>query len=133
MEKTIENMNLVLKAVAVKLDRGEYHDAKTLMNTYRSLLSRLGHLSMNDSFIKDNIETLEKNHHNLNILLTKTETLVPHLIYQSEIKSVDVVTETGNRISSAIRNIKPILKKHSKNSYTSSSGEDWEIKGRPST
>jgi hypothetical protein len=143
MEKTIENMTFILKAVKGKMQQSGFQDAKTLMNTYRTLLGRIESQRFDCEEFGKYLDDLTGNKEALVKLRTKTDEVIQKLILRDNIREADTVAETGNRLDRAARSVNSMIQSYNKSlqkdglsisgeTYTSSY-DNWEIKGKPST
>jgi hypothetical protein len=143
MEKTIENMTFILKAVKGKMQQSGFQDAKTLMNTYRTLLGRIESQRFDCEELGKYLDDLTGNKEALVKLRTKTDEVIQKLILRDNIREADTVAETGNRLDRAARSVNSMIQSYNKSlqkdglsisgeTYTSSY-DNWEIKGKPST
>lgn len=102
MEKTMQNMDLVLTKIKSELKNGNTSAVKTLTNTYHKLLERfLG----KKSFIEDNLDFFKKQNDILVDLNEDIDKEIEGYLIREWYPSAHNLTVAGNKIIDSIRSI----------------------------
>ena len=113
MEQTIKNMELVLEKVESEAGSETPQTCKTLMNTYRTILTSISNDRLyavkNENNLISMIDTFEKQYIKINSLREIFEKLISHSLRDGNFKTADHLAETVKRLEISSLSVNDLL------------------------